>query len=88
MTIKSVSRFETQDGRLFEDRQDALRHDAQSKVLRQIKTILQENNVGSVAANLALDLLNKPAVATALRDALNKSLDYQRRYGKLKVAKP
>lgn len=85
MAVKSIQKWQAADGKEFEDRSEAIAHDSLHRALSKVKGILTSPNISQGnPCNLALDLVNKPEVAKALRDALNKTLEHHRLYGKLR----
>lgn len=88
MGIKRVSVYEASDGKQFPTIAEAQAHDACAKVMAKIRIALQNPKIsGQVPSTLAIDLTNDPKIATDLRDALNKALEYHRNYGKLRGKK-
>ncbi len=83
MGVKAVSKYQSSDGQLHDTIEEARKHDAMFTAFQGVKKALHGINPLGFG-NLHLDLVNKPQNAIELRDALNKALDVQRRYGKLK----
>lgn len=87
MTIKSVHRYQTSDGKEHTSMVAAQRHEAAFKVMSGIKTILDKAAIANGYGSAHIDLVNKPELTIALRDMCNKALNYHRNYtGKVKGA--
>lgn len=85
MNVKAVTVFESEDGQRHESREAAMAHNAHAKVLDRVRKVLADPKFGGhTPAMIASSLVSDPALATGLRDALNKSLEFHRTYGKLK----
>lgn len=83
MSIKSVQRYQTSDGKLHDDKTSALKHEACSKVLTGVKTLIEKASISGFGCT-HIDLVNKPELARAMRDQMNKVLEYHRNHtGKL-----
>lgn len=83
--VKVVHKYQADDGTVHDSMEDAYKHDALQKVMSKTKKIFQD--VGLNTSTVYLDFVNKPQVATQMRDAMNRVLDYHRRYGKLRKDK-
>jgi hypothetical protein len=83
MSIKAIRVYQTSDGKTHTSMDAASRHEAQYKVFAGVKTVLDKASVqGQCMAYL--DLVNKPKLALAMRDQMNKVLEYHRNHtGKL-----
>ena len=87
MSVKCVRKYEAEDGSLHDSSRDAFAHNAQFKVLKNVKKLLEMAAGGSPGTS-HLSFVNTPALATAMRDEMNKILAYHREYtGKIKVKK-
>lgn len=75
MTVRAVTMYEAEDGKQFRSITQARRHDRVSKLMASIKANLQEADRGGSAF---ITLTNNEALATKMRDDLNKVLRYHR----------
>lgn len=82
MAVKAIRMYQSEDGKVHNTIDDALKHNACQKAMSSVKSALHD--VGITNGILHMDLVNNVKAAVKLRDALNKTLDYHRRYGKLK----
>ena len=83
MSIKSVRKYQSDDGKLHDSMQEAYKHNAQFKILDSMRNLLADS--AATTQTLPITLLNNPKIAAEVRDQMNKILDYHRRYtGKVK----
>lgn len=85
MSVKAITMYRSEDGRTHETRAEALKYDALQKNLANVKTLLAPYAT-NCTNTLFLDLTNNVKLITAMRDQLNKALEYHRYYGKNKKA--
>lgn len=94
MPVTAVKTYQTTDGKLHPTYEAAREHEAKfhrderakkshRKHMEKIYKIFEKSTtVSGAISNVAMDLMNKPAMTKELRDALNGVLDYQRRKAK------
>lgn len=80
--IKVVHKYQADDGTIHDSMEAAYKYDALQKVMARTKKIFQD--VGLNTSTAYLDFVNNPQIASKMREAMNRVLDYHRRYGKLK----
>lgn len=83
MGIKAVTMFQASDSSQFATRSEALAHDAKHKVFTGLRASIAKASPSFSQGTLIPDLINNPVTLMAVRDALNKALEYHRNYGKL-----
>jgi hypothetical protein len=84
MSVKAQMMYKSEDGKLHESRGEAQQYDAMWNAMSGVKDMLQKLSPGQNFGTLHIDIVNKPNLAIQLRDKINKAIDAQRRYGKLK----
>lgn len=83
MTIKAVTRYQSEDGKLFDNIKAAQAYNAQQKAMHVFMNAIHSAAPGHQLGLLHINIVNSPVHTKALRDACNKILDYHRNYGKL-----
>lgn len=81
-SIQSVRMYKAEDGSLHSTMEAAYAHNAQYKCLSQMREIFR-----NLSVNPHIGLMNNPEIAIQMRDAMNKVLDYHRRYKGYKMPK-
>jgi hypothetical protein len=84
MSVKAKLVYFSEDGKSHETRAEAMQHDAMWRSMKGIRTSFEAISPGQSLGTLHIDIVNKPQLAMKLRDQINKAIDVQRRYGKLK----
>ena len=84
MVVKAVTRYESEDGKLFDDYNEAKSYNAQLKAMNGFKNAIMNADPSHSMGLLHINVVNSPAKVKSIRDACNKILDYHRNYGKLK----
>lgn len=80
MAIKSVTKFQSTDGKLHDTIEIARKYDAQQQVISQLRTFFNNQNFGTIH----IDIANNPEIASTLKILAEGALNYHRKYGKLK----
>lgn len=81
--VERVSKYQTNDGKLFGTLQEAQSHETRQKRVAQLASVFQDPKLTNMSASsLAATLLANPAMLTELRDACNKGLEWQRNRAK------
>lgn len=80
MAIKSVTKFQSTDGKLHDTIEIARKYDAQQQVISQLRTFFNNQNFGTIH----MDIANNPEIASTLKILSEGALNYHRKYGKLK----
>lgn len=81
-TIQVVRMYKAEDGSHHATIEQAHAHNAQYKCLTQMREIFR-----NLSVNPHIGLMNNPEYALQMRDAMNKVLDYHRRYKGYKMPK-
>jgi len=84
MAVRAVTKYQSEDGKLHDTIGEARSHDSFQRSRDAIVAAIKKADPGHSIGLLHISLSNNPAALAELRDALNKSLDYHRNYGKLK----
>jgi hypothetical protein len=83
--VKAVTVYQATDGQNYENIEQARQVSAMHNAKVKLYTIFDKiSTAQGVSVNtLTAAFLTNPEMAVKMRDALNASLDYHRRYGKL-----
>lgn len=86
MSVKCVRKWEAEDGTLHNSQREAVIQNAQYKILKNLRTLLDK--AGQTGIN-HITLLNDAKLAVAMRDELNNVLHFHREYtGKISKRTP
>ena len=67
MTLKKVTKYETSDGRLFDDANDAKTHEAGLEAAKQLRAVLQESlRTGRVEAVIGQLVIEANSISQVL----------------------